>query len=154
MQSVSMLTTECCLIIFLNSSCSNGPGPSSSQILIHAIISYVVFWKLQFTKTIHTESENWNKYQQQHQWRTLAAVMWNFVSCWWSQTLLVHISKMFVHDCQSSKTTELRDTEGDGVCYVVRKLYAVKTGAFFLDRPHIICCRLRGKSSNSVNYKV
>jgi hypothetical protein len=155
-----MLTTKCCLIIFLNISYINGPGPSSIQILIHAIISYVVLWKLQFTKTNHTQSENWISLQKQtthnkrtetninssnqHQWRTLAAVMQNFISCWWLQTLLVYILKMFIRDCQSPRTTDLRDPEYGGVCYVVRNW-----SLFVLDRPHIICCRLHGKISNN-----
>jgi hypothetical protein len=38
---------------------------------------------------------------------------------------------MFLCDCQSPKTTELRDTKYNDVCYVVGQLYAIKTAASF-----------------------
>jgi hypothetical protein len=66
MCSMSILTTEFCLIIFLNHLDMGGPAHHTLQILTHVTISYGAFWKLQFTKTVHTQSKNWKaKFWQQ-----------------------------------------------------------------------------------------
>lgn len=46
---------------------------------------------------------------------TLATDVWNF----WHQLPIVHILKMCLHDCQSQKTTELRDAKYSDVCCVI-----------------------------------
>jgi hypothetical protein len=93
------------------------------QMATNLIRCYGAFWKIQFIKTIGTQSRNWNSKSWQQWSATLAAVVRNFRSRLQmvidADVVCTHCKKC-LHDCESPKTTELGETKYSNVCHVLR----------------------------------
>jgi hypothetical protein len=124
MCSMRILMTECCLIIFLNGSDKSGPkSPYSPDLNPYDYFLWGFLKDSLQKQSIYnqrTATRNFSS-SDQHQWRNsrCSCAKLPMSAADILDTDGAHIENV-LHDCQSPKATEFRDTKYSYVCYIVR----------------------------------